>query len=525
MSSEYHPSKHGAPGAPRQPQACRCQPAARALPRLAKLVRLVCMGGFSLLACMAPRTGAGAMPLPAQSGIDIYAADPLRSAATLASSAAGAFADASHPCAPAPLPVPLDIASAASQALCANPKTRAAWASAKAQAAQLGSARSAWLPDLAVNMTSARNHSRSEVPGAPIYGSDNRSHYVSQTLRLSWLVYDFGARSAALRQAFGMLEAAQAGHDAVLQQILLATARDYYGAVAAQAVVAACAEIEQAARDSLAAANALARGGAAPATDSLQAQTAYAQAVYNSAKARGELQLALGALALDMGQSPATPLTLVPPPQDEDAVAAERQSAQALLDAAQRSHPGVLAARAQLDAARARAELVRAQGRPTLTLNGNLGRNNRPVNPSVGSAGLPASGRDRYIGLELNIPLFDGFGRTYQVRQAEAQLESQQAQLDDAEQQVAQEVWRSHQGVLTSVENVRNSATLLDSARQSFGAAQYRYRNGAGNMVELLNAQGALAAAQQQRVQALRDWRTAKLQLAASLGRLNLPAL
>jgi outer membrane protein len=109
----------------------------------------------------------------------------------------------------------------------------------------------------------------------------------------------------------------------------------------------------------------------------------------------------------------------------------------------------------------------------------------------------------------------------YQVRQTEAQLEHQQDELDDARQQVGLEVWNSYQAVQTSTSTVKDSATLLDIARRSFVAAQHRYQAGVGNILELLNAQTALANAQQQRVQALADWRAARLRLAGSLGQLG----
>ncbi|MFM0453090.1 TolC family protein, partial [Paraburkholderia nemoris] len=48
-----------------------------------------------------------------------------------------------------------------------------------------------------------------------------------------------------------------------------------------------------------------------------------------------------------------------------------------------------------------------------------------------------------------------------------------------------------------------------------------RYTAGVGNILELLNAQKSLSEAKQQRIQALTDWRAARLQLAAKMGRLD----
>jgi outer membrane protein len=74
----------------------------------------------------------------------------------------------------------------------------------------------------------------------------------------------------------------------------------------------------------------------------------------------------------------------------------------------------------------------------------------------------------------------------------------------------------------TATENVGNSMTLLDIAQRSEDAAQHRYVVGVGNILELLNAQSALATAKKQRIQSLTDWRTARLQLAGKLGKLGM---
>jgi outer membrane protein len=63
---------------------------------------------------------------------------------------------------------------------------------------------------------------------------------------------------------------------------------------------------------------------------------------------------------------------------------------------------------------------------------------------------------------------------------------------------------------------------LLQIAQTSFVTADERYQHGVGQILELLNTQTALANARQQRVQALADWNNARMQLAASLGKLDI---
>ena len=129
------------------------------------------------------------------------------------------------------------------------------------------------------------------------------------------------------------------------------------------------------------------------------------------------------------------------------------------------------------------------------------------------------------VGLELSVPLFEGFGRYYKVRQAEAQVESRHAELANTEQQVSLEVWRSYQTMRTGMENLTTTKTLVISAKQSFDVAQGRYKFGVGNIIELLKAQTDLSSAEQQRLLAMARWQTSRLKLATSLGRLSLDDL
>lgn len=426
------------------------------------------------------------------------------------------------PCVSGSVGIPLGLAEAVSRALCQNPKTREAWANVKVQAAGVGVARSAYLPTVSANWQGVRDDSVTNVTGHPDLSSANRSTIRSESVSANWVLWDFGSRRAALDNATELLAAARANQDATLQETFATVAKDYYAAQAAQGSFAAARETEQTSRESAAAATARVDKGVAPVSDELQAQTAYAQAVFARGKAEGDVQVALGRLAADMDLSPAT--ALVMPPVDEGVTPdrAYDESIAELIDEARHTHPAVLAAQAQWEAARARERQVRAGGLPSLSLVAKYSANNQPATLGLGIPQFPATGHDWYFGLQINIPLFEGFSRTYQIRQAEAQGEVQRDTVDEVRQQVALDVWTSYQTLQTGTWNLTSTASLLDIAQRSFDAAQHRYAAGVGNILELLNAQAALADARKQRIQSLTDWRNDRLQLAAKLGRLDM---
>lgn len=427
-----------------------------------------------------------------------------------------------HACAFGPLGQPVSLQEAIERALCNNPKTHEAWASVKLQAAGVGVAKGRYLPTLSGSWQDVRDHSATDVDGQPQLSSAQAAMQRSESLSLSWVLYDFGGRGAALDNAVALLTAAQANQQAILQAVFVNVAKDYYAAQAASGSLVAAQEVEQTANDSFKAATQRVAKGAAPISDQLQAQTSYAQAIFNRAKASGDSQIALGTLAADLDLAPYLPIGL---PAVADGVASSvefNDSVVALIQEAKRTHPSVLVAEAQLEAADAKVQQVRAEGLPSLSLVARESRNNQAVSPVLGSSPLAARARDAYIGVQITVPLFEGLTRTYQIRQAGSQSEVQAAMVAEAKQKVALDVWSSFHALGTASENIVNSATLLDIAQQSYAAAQHRYLSGVGSILELLNAQASLAAAKKQRIQALTDWRTARLQLAGALGKLGM---
>jgi len=109
----------------------------------------------------------------------------------------------------------LTLAQIVDQALCNNPQTAAAWANACAQAAQVGIARSEYLPAIgaigAATVTDSDGSTR--AAGAQSSGA-GRSTQRSAGVTLSYLLYDFGARDAVLEGSLQTLAALSGRQDA-----------------------------------------------------------------------------------------------------------------------------------------------------------------------------------------------------------------------------------------------------------------------------------------------------------------------
>jgi outer membrane protein TolC len=107
-----------------------------------------------------------------------------------------------------------------------------------------------------------------------------------------------------------------------------------------------------------------------------------------------------------------------------------------------------------------------------------------------------------YGGFQLSVPIFYGFKMQNEIRKAKAELEAARAQLQATEQTIVQEVWDGYQNFNTAAEQYRASKTLLASASESYAVSLGRYRQGAADITELLNAQNMLASARAQLIDA-----------------------
>ncbi|MFZ2974396.1 MAG: TolC family protein [Ferribacterium limneticum] len=403
------------------------------------------------------------------------------------------------PCATALPATALTALDAVDLALCNHPQTREVWASARVQAALVGVARAGWLPNLDASASATRFQYDD--------GSYNRR---AAALTLSWLLIDFGQRSANVENARQLLNAAAATQDATVQSLFLAALQTYYTAQATQAAVISASEAERSAREAYQAADARYNVGVATPADRLQAQTALSQATLNRIRAEGEARNGLGALANALGFEAQQKIVLAELPALPAELAFQKE-VDAMIAEAQGRRPDLKAAEAQLKAAEASVDIARAQGRPTVSLAAGPSWQN--------SAGVVTQGGS--IGLTLNVPIFTGFDTTYRVRSAAAQADVRAAQRDRIKNQIALDVWRAYQSLTTATQSLKTSADLVASAEQSERVALGRYKAGVGTVLDLLSAQSALASARLQRIQAQLDWNVYRATLAQSMGALD----
>jgi TolC family type I secretion outer membrane protein len=389
------------------------------------------------------------------------------------------------------LPQVVDIA------LSNNPDTRVAWLQARAAEADLGSAKSEYLPqvDLNASVVHSRGNGTTYGPG----------------LALSYLLFDFGGREAFVEEARQALIAADFLHNQAIQDVVLRTQQAYYGYLDAKALLAAQEATIKERRTSLDAAEARHRAGVATIADVLQARTALSQATLTRDTILGNLYTIEGLLATTMGLPATTRFDFGELPLDVPARQVT-ETVDALIARAVEQRPDLAASRARAEQARARVQEVRAQGLPTISVASSVGYTRIGTRDSE----TPYS-----AGVSLRFPLFTGFRNTYDIRAAEARAQVAAENVRAVEQDVNLQVWTSYYALRTATTRLATARDLLASAQQSAEVASERYKAGVGSILDLLTAESALESARAQEVQARTDWFVAVAQLAHDTGSLK----
>jgi outer membrane protein len=415
------------------------------------------------------------------------------------------------------MPVSADVASrmetlslndVVDLALANSPATRLSWAQARAAAATYGSANGRYLPTLTADVTGGPSKALSANPA--LLSADRTT--VTPSLTLSYLLFDFGARSGTSRAAREALYAADFTHNAAVQAVLLQTQQAYFAFQAARGVLEGSKATVETAKQNLAAADRRHEVGVATIADVLQARTAVSQAELVEQTAEGSLQAARANLALAMGFDANRRFDVA---TDTSAFPLRElaENVDTLISRAERDRPDLAAARAQVRQSEAQISVAHSALFPTLTLGSTGGRSFSNVNA--------LQGQTYGLTLGLSVPLFSGNSRQYDVVTARENASAAVARAEQARLTTAAQVYTSYYALRTAAQRVTTSQTLLSTATQSEQVARGRYSEGVGSILDVLLAQSALADARAQAVTARWTWFSALAQLSRDAGALT----
>jgi len=384
----------------------------------------------------------------------------------------------------------------------------AAQAAAEAAREKLPQARAANRPNINVsyNVRGNRESSTAFTGERGYQGSGAAITAVQPLYRL--------ANWAATEQAEFQVQQAEQQLQLAEQELLLRVARGYFEVLQAQDELAAASAQKDALVQQLAQARRNFEVGTLPVTDFNEAQARHDVAVAQEIAARNEIESKKRVLEKSIAR-PLPELARLSDSANSELLSEQVQ--RELVEAAPRTALQVIIDRSIVQAAEREVERREAGHTPTIDLVASV-RRDRNVNFGQFGGNNTSQGS---IGLELNLPLYQGGAISSRTREAMAELKRVQQELTNAERQALLDAQQAQLGVQSGSALTQALRQALSSSETQLRSTQRGLQAGLRTRVDVLNAEQQLFATRKDLAAARYRTLVAGLQLRAAAGALT----
>jgi outer membrane protein len=376
----------------------------------------------------------------------------------------------------APIPPPLTLADAERMAIEHQPQLLAAEALLTATEAQNREARAPYYPTVYASFTAVEAAPNSRIAAGGLNNPIIFDRY-SNGVTVSQLVTDFGRTGDIVKGSELRNSAQRAAVTATRADVLLRVDEAYLAAQRAQAVLRVADETVKARQNVADQVHAYAQNQLKSELDVSFAEVDLGQARLLQIQARNDVEGSFAELSAAMGYVDQQAFTLADPPASPVAPPDVAQ----LIAEALKNRPDLVSLRFDALAAERIASAQGALQRPTLSFVGTIGVT--PFHQNTLS--------DRYaaMGVNLNLPIFNGHLFGSLQSEAAARASGQRERVRDLENRIARDVRIAWLNVTSAAQRIALTDQLLARARQSLDLAQSRYQLGLSSIVELSQAQ------------------------------------
>lgn len=169
---------------------------------------------------------------------------------------------------------------------------------------------------------------------------------------------------------------------------------------------------------------------------------------------------------------------------DEDVQFSELTAPDEIFLTAVTEKPAIRAAQLRLEGSEKSIKIAQSAYYPTLNLNGNLGSGyystltNRNFRQQLGD------NFSKYIGLSLNIPIFNRLATRNSVRTARVRQMNYSLELDEEKKDMYKEIQQAWYNALASEAKYNASNVAVDSNQEAFRLMTEKYENGKATFIE-----------------------------------------
>ena len=166
--------------------------------------------------------------------------------------------------------------------------------------------------------------------------------------------------------------------------------------------------------------------------------------------------------------------------------------------------PEIAAQQLKLKGTEHNIKIARAGYYPTLSLSGGMGTNYYTTSgfKSDNFSTQLRNNFSQYIGLNLNIPIFNRFQTRNSIRTAKIQRENQQLQLDNTKKTLYQEIQKVYYNTLNALSKEQSSLEAVKNTQTAFNLMQAKYENGKATITEFNESKNTYLKSESDLVQA-----------------------
>ena len=376
-------------------------------------------------------------------------------------------------------PMRLTLQEAEQLALKNNPQITVAKLLTFAQHEATRETRSAELPTATANLTAVDAHAGTRIT-AGVLNNPSVFERAGAGVNVGQLITDFGRSHNLVRAASLREQAQQSSQQATAADITLAVDRAFYSALAAQAQLLVAEQTVKTRQTTADQVQALAEAKLRSDLDFSFANVNLAQAKLLLLDAQNRKDAAFTGLNEILGFEKPTIYLLVD--ESGNAFSAPPEKEEDLVAEALRSRPDLAALDDQWQAEQRFARAEHELNRPTISALAAVG--GTPIRAEqITSSWYGAAG------MNMSIPIFNGFLFSARAQEADYRASAMQQQARDLRDRIARDVRVTWLEANTAYERVSVTEQLLKQANLALDLAQTRYKLGLASIVELSQAQ------------------------------------
>jgi outer membrane protein len=395
------------------------------------------------------------------------------------------------------MPMSLSLKDAQALALKNNPQISVARLTALASQQVTREVRSNLWPTATADLTAVDSDPGTRITAG---GLSNSAIYqrAAAGATVNQLLTDFGRTTNLISSANLAAKAENQNAVATKEQILLAVDQAFYNALQTQAVLTVARQTVADRKTVTDQVGALYKNKLKSELDFSFANVNLAQAKLLLLDAQNNENAALASLSAVLGFSNLQNFQLA---QDTTAILAPQGNVDDLISTAFAVRPEILSLEFQSESAKKFRTAERDLLLPDIRALGAAG--DTPVRNPIVSSSYWA------VGVNVEIPIFNGFLFTARAREAALRAQATLERLRDLRDRIARDVRTSWLNATTAYDRLAVTQQLLEQANLALNLAQARYKLGLGSIVELSQAQLQQTQAQISDAQAGYDYRLA----------------